>query len=119
RRAPKQAAQRSRRNAMIDGPRDAFAGVDVPGGRAVEPAAARQLKATTVAGSLESALGDDRVRTDHLEVEARLERLIHESELHQRRLEQHAAIAEQRQKLGGVLAADVDSGMTRVATLEA
>ena len=104
---------------MVERPRDAFVGVDVPAGRALEPAAGGELKASAVVLALEGHLGHDRVGADHLQIEARAQRLVGEAQLHQRGLEQDAAIAQERQQLRGVLAADVDRGVARVAALEA
>ena len=68
---------------------------------------------------LEAGLDDDGVAADQLEIEARLDRLVAEAELHQRRLEQHALPLEEGEQLGHVLAAHVDGGVPGVAALEA
>src|SRR3954468_14481548 len=104
---------------MVQGPRNAFVGVDVKAGSALEPAAGGELKASAVVLALESHLGYDRIRADHLQIEAWAQRFLRETQLHQRGLEQDPSIAQERQQLRGVFAADVDCGVTRIAALEA
>src|SRR6185503_10311639 len=92
-----------------------FTRVDVPTRRAFEPAALREAEAPAVALALERYLGDDGVGSHHFQVEARLEHVVDEAELHERWLEQHAAIFELREQLCGVLSANVHGGVTRIA----
>jgi hypothetical protein len=69
------------------GARHAFAGVDVKARRALEPAAAVSEKRRPSLGRSKVTLAT-MVSAHHLEVEARLDRLVGETQLHQRRLEQ-------------------------------
>src|SRR5262245_58880701 len=91
----------------------------MPAGCAFEPAAAGELKTAPVVLPLESHLRDDGLRTHELEVEARAERLVDETQLHERGFEQHASLAQERQELGRVLAPHIDRRMARVAAFEA
>jgi hypothetical protein len=87
RRRAKQTHERRRRRPLVDRARDPFGGVDVPPGRALVPAALQQREAPPVARPLEARLGDDGLASDHLEVEARLERLVRKAQLHEGRLD--------------------------------
>jgi hypothetical protein len=104
---------------VIDRASHAFTRIDVPTRRTFEPAPAGQLKAPAVAGALEGHFRHDGFGADHLEVEARPHRVLHEAELHQGRFEQHAPLAKQRQELGSILAPNVDRGVARVTAFEA
>ena len=81
---------------MVEPPRHALAGVDVPAGRPFEPAAGGQAKAPAVALALERYFGHNRFGADHLEVETWLEHVVDETQLHQRGLQQNAPIFELR-----------------------
>ena len=81
---------------MVQSPGHALAGIDVPAWRPLEPAALRDAEASSVSLAYERHLGDDGIRADHFQVEAWLEHVVDEAQLHQRWLEQHAAIFELR-----------------------
>ncbi len=104
---------------MIERACDAFVRVDVIARRAFEPATRGELEAAAVVLAFEGDLRHDRVRADHLQVEARAQRFFGEAQLHQRGLQQYAAIAQEREQLGRIFAADVDGRVARITALEA
>ena len=103
------------RDALGHGARDALNGVDVPRRRALEPEALRAAVATSVALALEDHLRAHPRGPGELELHLRNERVVDEAQLHQRRLDEHAATAQQREQLGGVLASKLHRGLTPAA----
>ncbi len=93
RRATQESTQCGRRHAMIERASDALAGVDVIPRGPLEPTAAGQREATSVARAFERDLGDDRV-AHHLEIEARLQWLVGEAQLCEGRLQQNATFTQ-------------------------
>jgi hypothetical protein len=113
-------AERGRRDAAIDGPREPFLRVDVPARAALEPSALRRREAARIAGALEARLHEHlRAVLGELEIEAGAERLVAEPELHHLRLEDDPTPLEEREEIGRVLAADLDPDAPRAVVLEA
>jgi len=91
----------------------------VPAGGPFVPSPLQQGEPSLVARALEAGLRHDGLAADHFQIEPRLQGLVGEPELHERRLEQNAPAIEQRQEIGRVLSADIHRRMPWIAALEA